>query len=321
MARNLNIIASSRTDKHGTRMAVSALEDIVNIINGDRKIRVAMEHDMSIPPLGYVNNAKLVNDKDGNYYVVAEYKLYDRCEIVEFQDGQTLYIEDFENEEIKFIEIKNENPLKIKLRFDAVNFESYNEYVNFKNDIKKEFKDIEVQEIMRKSEIPDPQVIFDLTSAIATYIFGKEIIPKIMDSTLSQVSQDVGSFYSMIKRVAIKTGQTLQPFDRPITYIFTSVGIPIVELLIITRDSDEVITSISKEKVDLVRQKIIDLSLLGRIAKIQFVYENSSWKFNYAITEDGKSIGSEKVYDEKNKRMKKFNLELGYQEDKKTSDK
>lgn len=84
------IIATTHTDLHGDRMALAALESMVDQINL-QYIPFGIEHDPRIAPQGRLVSAELVELKDGASGVKAQMELFETGESVEFKDdGRTI---------------------------------------------------------------------------------------------------------------------------------------------------------------------------------------------------------------------------------------
>lgn len=71
------------------------------------------------------------------------------------------------------------------------------------------------------------------------------------------------------------------------------------------RYPEEVMDSIKKEKLNNINNELIDLKQHFMLRRVQFIYENGNWIFNYLCTDKGEVIGTEKSY---NKRVKAFEL-------------
>lgn len=59
------IIRSETIDLHGDFTTLKALEDYVNAVNGENKMRYLANHRRDIPPIGYFDNAEIRVVGDG----------------------------------------------------------------------------------------------------------------------------------------------------------------------------------------------------------------------------------------------------------------
>lgn len=191
------ILSSSHLDKHGTVILREALESTLVIINGNRKPRLGLEHNQTFPPLGRINNGEVSRGEDGEYYLVADQEFFDLKERLTLSNGLELIRESFSGENFPFAECKFESHEVIEILYDPVNFDSYQNSKDFIKELidstEIEFKD---SELMRKSEIPDPEIIIRITEilAIAIGIGFRKIPEKLCEA----IGDDLVKFYSSV---------------------------------------------------------------------------------------------------------------------------
>ena len=147
---------------------------------------------------------------------------------------------------------------------------------------------------MRKSEIPDPEIIIRLTEILGIAIgLGLRKIPEKLGEA---IGDDLVKFYKLITRIIKKSVSELRPKNQPIHFI---VEIPIensfVEFIVTTRNPDVAIKAFDKEIISKLRQDV-EISIDSFDAeKIQYILnENHNWELNYLLTKDGKVIGTKK---------------------------
>lgn len=309
---NLTLIASSKVDRHGTRIAPEALQQMANFINSDQKIKLALEHDMSIPPLGRINNAFLIQGEDGEVYLLGYKELFDVKESVTLEDGSILVREKFQSGDNRFKGTEIQHNEKTILYVDRINFENFQHAEVFFQELRDEISlEFEAKEVMRKSLIPDPQLMIDVSTSVAIYFLGKSLFPKLAEKISEEIAVDIAGFYTLVKKATIKMIQYTIPKNRPITYLFKVEGDVKIELVIISPKPDEIVIALSKEKLEPLAQNIESLNLKFGLDRIQFIYNDAQqWELNYLLTSKGEVIGTPKAFERRRKAIKEFNLKM-----------
>ena len=82
-----------------------------------------------------------------------------------------------------------------------------------------------------------------------------------------------------------------------------------VELVVVTTSPDEVMESIKKDKLEKINEMLVDLRQHFIPRRVQFLYDEGNWIFNYLCTEKGEVIGTEKSYNNRVKAFELFNTE------------
>lgn len=54
------ILRSTTVDNHGDYVGLEQLQDYVNAVNGNLKLRYLANHRRDLPPLGYLDNAEIM---------------------------------------------------------------------------------------------------------------------------------------------------------------------------------------------------------------------------------------------------------------------
>lgn len=294
MRREKHIVSSTQIDAHNTVFLKSALEGSLKYLNGKRKPRLGVEHIRTFPPLGILTNGEIKEGNDGHHYLIAENYYFDKREKIELEDGTTLISEYFSEFEFPFVECDDEEVEKISVSIDYSNFEDYKEVKTFFSELEKEEVEFETAQHGRKSLIPDPEIIINLPVAvgIALGMGAKKMTEKIGE----EVGNDLVKFYKLIKKIANESIKRTIPKYRPNNFVIIyPTKICIIELVITTRNADDVLNSLEKSNLLHINQKLINLRNLNP-EKIQFIFENNKWKFNYLLTNTGKVIGDEKSF-------------------------
>lgn len=302
------VISSSHVDKHGTVITKEGLESALKFINGNRKPRLGIEHNNSIPPLGRVNNGQVIQGEDGEYYLVADYECFDSIESLGLWNGKELFMESFEEENYPFTECDFKPNKEIEISFDSSNFESLQSEKDFikilEDDSEIEFKSTE---LIRKSEIPDPEVIFKLPEIISYAIIGlvSRIPEKIFDTIINDLTT---KSHKLISKTIKKSITELKPANRQINFfVELSVDKSLVELVVTTRNAEVAINAYRKESIKDLKQEVEDLIKDFNAEKIQYILNSENkWELNYLLTKEGKVIGTKKSFKKRNDFFQEF---------------
>lgn len=298
MNRERITLSSTHIDLHGMRMSKKALEDAAKLVNSDRNPRVGLEHDMSFPPLGRITDAEVLKGKDGEYYLVGYREYFDERKQTTLKDGSLLYIEYFKNGGKPFAEAKPDVVDKIQINADPSNFENREEMEALIDDIEKASGiEFSKQHLLRKSHIPDPEMVIKLTGILAVGI--GIIASKVTEKTGEAIGEDVAKFYKLVRASVIGMVKRAIPKLRPITFIFEiHEENVIIELLIKSNNPDFVVGAFNKSKVDTIKQKVETSKDIFGAEKIQFMFnEKDEWELTYMLTDKGETIGTKKSFD------------------------
>jgi hypothetical protein len=291
------VMSSSHVDKHGTVMTKEALESALKFINGARKPRLGLEHNQTFPPLGRISNGEVIKGGDGAYYLVADQEYFDTLESLTLPSGLELIRESFSGENFPFVECESKPREQIEILYDSVNFDSYQNGKDFIKELQ-DSSEIEFNgsEIMRKSEIPDPEIVFRLTEILVFAIgLGLRKIPEKLGEA---IGDDLVKFYKLFTNAIKKSISELNPKNKPIHFI---VELPIektiVDLVVTTRNPDVAIKAYKKDTIKKLKQEIEICITSLNAEKVQyFLNEENKWELNYLLTKDGKVIGTKKSF-------------------------
>lgn len=297
--------ATTHIDKHNCMIAKEALEDAVKDINeGLYAIGVGIEHDSTIMPIGKVISGKMVKFKDGEYGIEIEQELFDEYQVFNDETGEKWYIAKSQRDVRPFADTQAEDIHNIKVSIDPVNF-SKTDCENLLNFYEKECL-FETEYFMRKSVIPDPEIIFTLVAGTIAAMTGKKITEHLTD--------DIVKLYELIKKAVLKTVKCCKQSYRPITYVIRENSSYLMELVVVTEIPDILFEALQNEKLSQIEAKIETFTNNFNIdiAKVQCLYniEGQEWIINYVSTRDGKVIGSEKCYKKTVELARKVGTEL-----------
>jgi hypothetical protein len=301
------VLSSSNVDKHGHIMTEQALKNSLKYINGKRKPRLGLDHNRSFPPMGRINNGEVI-EKDGIYYLIADQEYFEISKSITLSNGLELIEMSFSDENFPFIESEFEQIEMIEIQIDPINLGgSFENGQAFLNDLKTESElEIKGSEFIRKSEIPDPEIVIKLTEIIGIALgIGFRKIPEKMADC---IGEDLAKVYKLIRKSIQKSVNELNPKTRPIHFV---VEIPIektkLELIVTTRNPDVAINAYKKETIENLKEEIEFSIKKLNAEKIQFFFnEANKWEMNYILASDGKVIGTKKSFEKRDDYFQKM---------------
>lgn len=257
------IIATSHRDSHGEILHPNGLKLMVEEINKNY-LRVGVEHDPRIPPIGRIVRAELIIMEDGEYAVQAD------IEIFEVGDKYSL-----DKNSKEMVIHKNEKD-KLFIIYDR-SFRDPNK-LKIVNEIADEFKTKPIEEVKKAA---DPLSIL--------IIAGGFILSSIAAGFFGKLGSDI--YDSLIKKLKLlyKKGNANTDHERLLIFEFTvySDASFINVSVIITNPDEKVIELFLREgifKLDefLLHYYNIDMGL----SEIYFEYNVNELKVIYGIRKD-----------------------------------
>lgn len=287
--------ATTHEDSHKCRLTKKALENAVDQINnGKYAPAIGIEHDSTIMPIGKTIKAEMVQLKDGEFAVVVYQETFENINTTSISNFGTVYIASSVLDNRPFADTEPSNYERTTIELDPVNFD-FNEFQNMCEELNQEY-DINCKTIMRKSLIPDPEIVINFIKDTFLILCGA----KVLEKTVESFSEDAASIIDRLKRIVLSIIKNILPKNRPITYVLKENRGYILELIIRTNNVNTLFHALSSEVLSHI---IDDVDKFRSIIdeptyKIQFIYNelNSKWEFNYLSTSTGKVIGSEKCY-------------------------
>jgi hypothetical protein len=253
--------------------------------------------------MGRLENAQVI-EKDGFHYLLVDMVSFPDPEPVGW--NSKLRMQQFDDA-FQFIEVDDSQLTKIEVAFDTINFPSREQAFSFAENIEKEIPDaIEVNFFGRKSDLPDPEIVFRFLEFQALYQFSKPILKKIGEAVADKfaealVEKSVETIKHLTKVLRDSLRQMI-PKNKLVTVVFDIPGKPHIELIAKTRDEDSIKKAFTKKRLDKVKAEITELLTEVPVAKIQFLMtSDSKWKFNYLITERGQVIGTKESFEQRAK--------------------
>jgi hypothetical protein len=287
-------------------MTKEALEQMVNSINcTDKMIRFGVDHRRDFPPRGRLENATLT-EKDGYYYVETDFVEYDNTATVDWDNN--LLIQYFDNS-FQFAEVEKEESKENSISIDPHNFSSFHEVKAFSDSLKAD-EDFAPKITFhgRKSEIPDPEIIFRFATAGLLYQIlkptAKKIGEKLAEGIADRTVEEAKKLVRFVEKSLKELFYRCVPKARPVAIVFDLPGKPHIELIARTKDEKLVLKGLRDKQLEEIRKEIDSLTKHVEIAKVQFLLsEKGKWKFNYLITETGQTIGKKEIFKKREHRL------------------
>lgn len=179
---------------------------------------------------------------------------------------------------------------------------------NFTKDTVRDFASnsedfVNIKELIRKSELPDPVLIFSLGMPILTWagLLFNNTVDKLTEKLANELSDDCVKIYRAIRKTALSLlNKAMPPYKVP-TLILHSCDIidqRKVELEFVIRTKDVAILEKALSSITNCNEQINQYSTIFFANKIQFIYNSAEdkWHFNFLLTNTGDVIGSERAW-------------------------
>lgn len=303
--RREQLLSTTHVDKHGMRMSKEALDNAAEQINGPFVPGMGIEHDILIPPIGKIVKASVKQLTDGEYGLFGEFLLFNSEDSVEITlpNGENAMLDTWDDER-PFADRHQEIPSLIQLSFDSANFISEEEAKAFQKDVEEEGF-FEYQMMVRKSWIPDPELLIKLSEDAVKFLIAKKLLDTAGKKLVDDVSNDFANIYTTIRNLGIKYARYCVPKNRPITYIIVIPGTTAIEFVVRTSNPEEISQAIDTVKFSAAIEEAELLHNSFDAQKIQFLLkENGNWGFNYLLTNSGKVVGTEEAINGREKAVK-----------------
>ena len=289
-----NIITGNERDLHNEQIPVDELETIAyNLSKSERAVRLGLQHNPTIMPVGKVIGGKIVEYEKGHIGIEADIDIFiDEFDQISFDEKEVLFIGKSKIDSRPFMNQVTADGQKHCLMVNPliVTGDDYSEIVRC---IDQE-DDFDLKELIQKSVFNDCQVWLSLAIGTLGVLTAKKTCNKLSN----QISDDVVKAYEKVKKVLFNiAGKIL--CKKQTTYVISEPEQPI-ELVVIVSDAGELFKAfdvLENGEITLLYQKYNNY-LRGEIDKIQFVYNSKEgvWVLNYIITCTGQVIGTYKAY-------------------------
>lgn len=292
------IVATTHIDAHNMRITPGALKNAAKDINDGRKPSMGMEHDPSLPPIGKSLSARVEKLEDGALALVCTQELFEARTKVELPSGSIGIKQECESNRDPFVLGDIQVPDVATIQSGRVNFQSRTEQQEFLAEVKRESQiNFGEKELIQKSVIPDPQCIITLGLALSAAWYSAPVAKKIAETIGDIASDELRNLYSFIRATVVRFSSYALPRNRPRTYVVVIPGTPIIELLARSNDANLVIRALLRTPRRELMKQAKDLYETYRAERIQFMLsENGDWEFNYLLTSNGATIGTETCF-------------------------
>lgn len=302
------IISSDHVDKHGDIMTKEALESGAKIINGDRCVKLSIDHKREVPPIGKIADAEVI-EKDGHFYLTARQIYFDKYEEISWNSN--LVRASCSSNNKPFNEPKSKISEKLIVSTDPHIFKTLEDFENYQTILKGLDSDIETEQYGRKALINDPEIILRLAEYYFIYKLLKPTVEKTIQKTTEKISDKLSDeavrFYDFIRKSMSELASRIKPTNRPISYVIQVPGSPEIELFARIKESEDLIKALKPRKVEKIKNEMARFSDNFQIEKAQFVLEDGKWKFNYLLTTNGEAIGTKKSFQKRDKKLEYVN--------------
>lgn len=292
------IIASNNVDRQNEIIADEFLCELTESINtNDSVMRMGLNHDISIMPVGKVIKGSVVDLPDNSLGVEAQIDDF-ICDFhkIEGPDRQILYRGESAIDKRPFMEPEADEKEKITVMLSPLDF-GEDDYDELKHIIYDEC-DALVENSIKKSFIPDPEIVVQVIMRTILYLTTKNTVNKVAEKLSDKISDDVVTVYDNLKKIIVSAGKKVVG-PKETTYVLTEPGQDI-ELVIKTSSPEEVLNAIEIASDGYITNQTEKYRqyLDGSLKKIQYLYnvETKKWEVNYMVTNTGQVIGSEKCY-------------------------
>jgi len=295
--------AASTRRVQDTILTVEGLRSMAALINErDRKPAMSVEHDRLLPPMGQVIAGHVAPIEDGHHVCYVEYDVFPPAASVMLFDGQEIFQQQSESHQHPFATAEFPHADNLCIGIDPVALGGNIQTEAFFEELRK-MAPLEARPAMRRSVLPDPEVLFTFGTNISAAWIGWRLSKMAIDAVEPEVKKLFEAIIATVKRTAVEA----VPKNRPITYVLQVRGKPNLEFIARTRDAHRVITALTTSNLVELQPRIESLRKQFKAEMIQFVLqEDGRWAYNYLLTSDGKVIGVRRAFDERAVVLKKM---------------
>ena len=306
---------STTIDKHGDYVGLNQLQDYVEVVNGNLKLRYLVNHRRDLPPVGYLDNAEIIRNGAIHHALVEPIAFLNR-KVADWNPD--LIIED-SGTPLSFVSRGNNEQTKICISVDKNNFRSFESFNRTGQSLSEVFEgEVTLDASMRKSYLPDPQLVVTL---VGYYTVFKPLLKPLLEKIGEKIAEDIGEdAYKFAKNASKKllsniadtiriARKNMVPKNKVLLTIFEIPGDPYIELQIKSDDANRIVKAISDKNLSKIHQRVHDLQGKIDISEICFVYNSKDkWEFTYLISRTGEVVGTKSTFAKRDKLMNRINL-------------
>jgi hypothetical protein len=293
---DLNPVVATTHRVRDTIFTIESLQNSAASVNErDHKPPLIAEHDQLCPPFGQAISARVVPLADGFHALVAEYDMFPPPAATELPNGEIGFLQQSEKHSYPFASAELHHPTSFCVSVDPTGLGGVECTEEFFESLRNESEiDFETQPHERRSQLPDPQVIFTLGIKASAIWLGV----RMAVAASRAIEPELEAFFRVLIRAVKEMAANAIPKTRPVTYVLQVHGNPNLEFVARTRDSHLVISAIADRDCSAVREKVNQLQKHLDAEFIQFLLDNDgNWRFNYLLTKDGKVFGTKESFD------------------------
>lgn len=287
------IIATSGKDRHNQQIPEEELFEIVQKINeNNSSIRLGVEHDPTLLPVGKIVKAKMVSINENEIAIEAEIdEFINNFNKMIGPSGDIWYVGESKLDTRPFVQNIHDYDGNILFSINPIYFQN-KDFEFVKRTLEQE--QIKVEENVQKAFSPEVQLVIEVVERLLVFLLLKKSTEKITDA----IADDAVKLYSLLKKGISLFFNNVSKHCKKVV-VLSAPNSPI-ELVVCANDADLVINAYEKiEKLDIQSEIQKYETYFGdTIDKIQYLYtkEDEEWKVNYFTTKSGKSVGTEKCY-------------------------
>lgn len=282
------IASTTHKDLQGdilTKECLTQMADDIN--NAPFATGAGVDHDLLALPIGKTISAEVVPLDDGEFALNITQEMFENYRIVKLNNGERYVKSNSLTDTRPYANLFDDTCSDLTISVGSVNFseESYKEFCNSLDE------SIKLQANIRKSIIPDPEII--ITLAVGTFFLNTT------KGIAEKVSVDMISIYDVIKRTIKNYSKYINPNQRIPTYVFQDFYNDIaIQMIVKSDDLDIVMFSIAEENLKEIVTKVNDICTHLQPDKMQFCFEPESnkWKITHFTTENGEIFGTKETY-------------------------
>lgn len=298
------ILSTTHVDLHNERMSKTALEHMVDLINGTHARGLTVEHDPTLPPVGKIVEGWVEQAEDGEYRACGVLEYFDKPQPIVLEDGTSLLFQQSETDHRPFSD-KHESPSEeFVLAYDRQNFRTSNDNARFLEKINA-IEPVRSLLYARKALISDPQVSITVTALLAGFLAGR-LMP---DSLVSRAKEQLDKLRKIVSVSLHEMSELMVPRNKEPIHVLNIPGTPNIELIAKTRNMKLLETAISEDALRKVKDRSEHFARILNAQTVQFLLDKAgNWDFNYLYAADGKIIGTPAAYENQAKALQILKL-------------
>lgn len=309
------VLRSSSVDLHGDLTLREELQSFVESINSEEKMKYMVNHRTDLPPVGYFANAELIERSDV-YHAIAEPISFANREVASFD--RNLLIEDA-GIKITYVQRSDDITEEIGIAVDKNNFADFDTLQLIGKKLSGlSGSPMRLQLNMRKSYLPDPQIVFTLAQyylilypLLSPFLkkFGEKLAEDIAADTYKMAKKKASSLISKLVESTKIIRSKMVPKEKVLSTIFVIPGSTYIELHLKSNNADQIVEALKPVKLCKVHEKIMHFQTLMGVSEIYFKFNaKNKWEFIYLINHEGQVLGTKIAFSNRDKLMQRIML-------------